>query len=85
MLTCHSAYANFCLKWNLATALRRSLTVDPRKLEIASTVDHASEVGQAAVTKHRKSRRKKSKNAAAAANTIAAAAGDSKVRFFALT
>lgn len=62
----------------ITTALRRGLTVDPGKPEIASTVDHASEAGQAAVTKHRKSRRKKPKNAAAAA----AAAGDSKVRFF---
>lgn len=42
----------------------------PRDPEIASAVDHAGEAGQAAVTKHRKSRRKKPKNAA----------GDTKVR-----
>ncbi|XP_014467882.1 PREDICTED: uncharacterized protein LOC106740923 isoform X1 [Dinoponera quadriceps] len=42
----------------------------PREPEIASAVDHAGEAGQAAVTKHRKSRRKKPRNAA----------GDTKVK-----
>lgn len=51
----------------------RGVTVVLEELKTASTVDHASEAGQKAVTKHRKSRRKKAKN-------VAATAGDPKVR-----